>query len=466
MTERLTIEGSSVGTLLNERYELRGLLGRGGMGEVYEGLDRQLARIVAVKIMRPDLAADGRFLTRFRREARTAARLSHPGIVSVHDFGLDGRRCYIVMEFVPGRTLGAIVREDGPIDPRRAASLISDAALALAHAHEHGVIHRDIAPGNVMATPAGGVKVLDFGIARAARGSPRPGPPSARGTLAYVAPEQARGEAADQRVDVYALGAVLYELLSGRPPFADGEGADLLRRISTEVPSSLRDLRPEVPPALEAVVMTCLAKDPRDRFDRADRLASELRKAASTPADPGRPDASTARTLPLPRTPSAAHLTERLPAVPAASGRRSHRRWGRLAVVAATVATLLGAASIGLSAVLGAAGPHPPASRPERVPVPTGLTVETSCNGWFATKAVVAWTPGGPSGGYEVWRLGPGQERYSLLARIDDRRTTSYTDQGLGLDAPYRYVVRAVDGTRRSAATPEVLAQTPLWCLG
>jgi serine/threonine-protein kinase len=419
--------------------------------------------------MRPELAADGRFLSRFRREARTAARLSHPGIVAVHDFGTDGERCFIVMEFVPGRTIGAIVREEGPMDQARAAAIVADAALALGHAHDRGVVHRDITPGNVMVTPDDRVKVLDFGIARAARTSPRSGSSPAHATITYAAPELARGEATDQRADVYALGGVLYELLAGRPPFVAASSAELIHRVTTETPVSLRELRPDTSPALEAVVVRCLAKDPDTRFDRADELAAALRDAARTSGGREDHDPATAPTQPVPgaHAPSTSPVTAVLPeARPGARRRAPLLRVGRLALVTACASVLLGAAWVGLSAVstVGGGRSHPQGLEP--VPVPAGLTVQTSCDGWFATRADLAWTPGGRSDGYEIWRLQPGDQRYRLLARIDDWRTTSYADTGIGIDTSYRYMVRAVIGTRTSAPTPDVLAKTPLLCLG
>ncbi|HEX6130602.1 MAG TPA: serine/threonine-protein kinase, partial [Actinomycetota bacterium] len=208
------------GVVLADRYELRALLGRGGMGEVYEAADRRLDRTVAVKVLRPELAADRRFVARFQREARTAARLAHPSIVAVHDAGEHDGRVFIVMQHVAGGTLSDVVGREGPLAPARAARIAADVAEALAHAHARGVVHRDVAPGNVMVEADGRAKVLDFGIARAAQGSAAAGAVLAtsttiHGTLAYAAPELFAGGRGDQRVDVYGLGAVLYELLTG-----------------------------------------------------------------------------------------------------------------------------------------------------------------------------------------------------------------------------------------------------------
>ena len=472
MNEQLAPEASLVATLLAGRYELRALLGRGGMGEVYEAVDRQLDRTVAVKVLRPELAADRRFLSRFRREARTSARLSHPDIVAVHDIGEDDGRAFIVMEFVPGRTLGTIVHEDGPLDPAAAARIGAAVADALAHAHARGVVHRDVTPGNVMLTPHGEVKVLDFGIARASRGSARSGSPSAaHGTAAYVAPEQVRGDAADQRADIYSVGAVLYELLTGRPPFAGSSTTDVIHRLGAETPASVRALRPQVTASLDAIVLRCLAKEPTARFDGADQLATALRTVAhDAPAPmPGGAYRHEATTLPGGPTtiPIAPRVHTAVLPIPTHAPARARRRRGpgRLAAVAVLTVMVLGATWVVVPALRlpGVVEPH--LHGPPPVPVPTAFTAQTFCSGWFSTRADLSWTPGGPSDGYQIWRRRPGDSVYSLVARIGDWRTTSFTDDSLGVNESYDYVIRAVHGPRLGRATPEVTAPTPLLCL-
>jgi hypothetical protein len=472
MNEQLAPQASSVASLLAGRYELRALVGRGGMGEVYEAVDRQLDRTVAVKVLRPELAADRRFLSRFRREARTSARLSHPDIVAVHDIGEDDGRAFIVMEFVPGRTLGTIVHEDGPIDPAAAARIGAAVADALAHAHARGVVHRDVTPGNVMLTPHGEVKVLDFGIARASRGSARSGSPSAaHGTAAYVAPEQVRGDAADQRADIYSVGAVLYELLSGRPPFAGSSTTDVIDRLGAETPAPVRALRPQVPASMDAIVLRCLAKEPTARFDRADQLATALRVAAndlpaSMPGGAYRLEAAT-----LPGGPTTIPIAPRvqtavLPVIARAPARtRRGRGPGRFAAILVLTVMVLGAAWLVVPALRlpGVVEPH--LHGPPPVPVPTALSAQTYCSGWFSTRADLSWTPGGPSDGYQIWRRQSGDSVYSLVARIGDWSTTSFTDDNLGVNLTYDYVIRAVHGPRLGRATPEVAAPTPLLCL-
>jgi len=427
MDQRTTPSPSAVGTVLASRYELRSLVGRGGMGEVYEAVDRELERTVAVKVLRPELAADRRFLVRFRREARTVARLSHPGIVAVHDVGESDGRAYIVMAFVAGRTIQDLVGDEGPQPPSKAARLGAEVAEALAHAHDRGIVHRDVSPGNVMVTPSNHAMVLDFGIARAARGSSLSGSP-ARGTAAYVAPEQARGEASDQRADVYAVGAILHLLLTGRPP----RGAEV-----------------DLAEPLASVVRRCLARDPAARFASAADLARELRAARVGDA----PAATT--TAPMPPPARTRVLTPPAP-----------RRRGRRAItVTALAVTILAAGWVAVPALPHALTVEPIVHGPRAVPAPTAFTVQSACNGWFAARADLVWTPGGPSDGYVIWRREPGDATYTLVARIGDWRVSSYTDRGLGLGADYRYAIRAVHGPRLSAPGREVATSTPLLCL-
>lgn len=477
MDERVRTDRSLVGGVLASRYEIRGLLGRGGMGEVYEAADRHLDRTVAVKVLRPELAADRRFLTRFRREARTAAGLGHPGIVAVHDIAESDGLVFIVMELVPGVTLGQLARREGPIDPARATRLVADAADALAHAHDRGVVHRDVSPSNVMVTPSGRVKVLDFGIARAARGSGavRSGS-DARGTLAYVAPEQANGEGGDQRADVYALGAVLYELLTGRPPFEGGSTRQVAELVRHRPPAHLRSLRRDVPAALEDVVTRCLAKDPSTRYPTADRLARALRSASGgTPEAPKSGDLTTEETtvppahaddatavLPRP-APTALLPTPTGAATPAI---RSRWRPGRVIAWAAISAMVLGAIWVAAPSLAGLGGMVTPIVKgPKPVPAPSGVVATASCDGWLSTGVDLAWTPGGPSGGYEVFRRGASEDASSLVARIGDWRTTSYRDIDLGVDTAYTYRVRAVKGPRVSRFGTDARVDTPLLCL-
>ncbi len=264
--------------VLDGRYELGPVLGQGGMARVHRAHDRQLRRPVAVKVLAPPFDRDRAFVERFRREARAAAGLGHPNIVAVFDTGSDDGIHYFVTELVEGETLAERIRRDGPLPADEAVAIGVDVARALAAAHERGVIHRDVKPGNVMLTPEGVVKVVDFGIAHAAGSDTLTGTGVVLGSTAYLAPEQASGLRVDARSDVYAFGCVLYEMLTGQVPFrADTPVATMYRHVNEDPPppSSIR----RVPPALETIVMRCLAKEPRNRFASAEDLEEALRSA-------------------------------------------------------------------------------------------------------------------------------------------------------------------------------------------
>ncbi|MEJ4113598.1 Stk1 family PASTA domain-containing Ser/Thr kinase [Corynebacterium kroppenstedtii] len=278
-------------TLLGGRYTLSDIIGTGGMSDVYAGTDTLLGRDVAVKMMRPDLARDNTFLERFRREALNAAKLNHHAIVAVYDTGqtseADGSVPYIVMERVRGRTLRDIVRDDGPLNPEYAASVMADVADALHFSHEAGIVHRDVKPANIMITATGAVKVMDFGIARALGDATSSMTQTAAviGTAQYLSPEQARGRSADPRSDIYASGCVLYELITGRPPF-QGESPFSVAyqhvQSTPVLPSHVPgvSLTPATATNVDAVIMTAMAKDPADRYDNAADFADELRRLA------------------------------------------------------------------------------------------------------------------------------------------------------------------------------------------
>jgi tRNA A-37 threonylcarbamoyl transferase component Bud32 len=261
--------------VLADRYELGPVLGEGGMARVHRGLDRQLRRHVAVKVLAPPLDRDRSFIERFRREARAAAGLSHPNIVAVFDSGSDHGTHFIVTELVEGETLADRLKRDGPMPPAEAVAVAVDVARALAAAHERGLIHRDIKPGNVMVLPDGRVKVVDFGIARAAGSDTLTGTGVVLGSTAYLSPEQAGGKTVDERADLYALGCVVYEMLTGHVPFrADTPIATMYRHVNEDAPppSTITPVQPE----LEAVVMRCLEKEPKRRFASAAELEAAL----------------------------------------------------------------------------------------------------------------------------------------------------------------------------------------------
>jgi len=277
--------------LLGGRYQVGELLGYGGMAEVHHGRDLRLGRDVAIKLLRADLARDRTFQERFRREAQNAAALNHPAIVAVYDTGEEiaptGETLpFIVMEFVNGRTLKEVLAAEQRIMPRRALEIVADICAALEFSHRHGIIHRDIKPGNVMLNQNGQVKVMDFGIARAlASGATTMTQTSAViGTAQYLSPEQARGEAVDARSDVYAAGCVLFELLIGEPPFVGDSPVAVAYQHVREDPTPPSQLNPEVGPDLDAIVLKALAKNPINRYQSgAEMRADMLRAAAGRP---------------------------------------------------------------------------------------------------------------------------------------------------------------------------------------
>ncbi|MCZ7421691.1 Stk1 family PASTA domain-containing Ser/Thr kinase [Verrucosispora sp. WMMA2121] len=274
--------------LLGGRYQVGELLGYGGMAEVHRGRDLRLGRDVAIKMLRADLARDATFQMRFRREAQNAASLNHPAIVAVYDTGEEQAPTgetlpFIVMEFVNGRTLKEVLGAEGRLQPRRALEISADICAALDFSHRHGIIHRDIKPGNVMLTQTGQVKVMDFGIARAlASGATTMTQTSAViGTAQYLSPEQARGEAVDARSDVYAAGCVLFELLCGHPPFVGDSPVSVAYQHVREAPPTPSDLNPDVNPAVDAIVLKALSKNPLNRYQSAGEMRADLLRAAA-----------------------------------------------------------------------------------------------------------------------------------------------------------------------------------------
>ncbi|MBZ5738213.1 Stk1 family PASTA domain-containing Ser/Thr kinase [Nocardioides mangrovi] len=273
--------------LVGGRYELGELLGRGGMAEVRKGTDTRLGRVVAIKRLRTDLASDATFQARFRREAQSAASLNHPAIVAVYDTGeepaTDGSgvsQPYIVMEFVAGRTLRDILREGRKILPERALEITSGVLSALDYSHRAGIIHRDIKPGNVMLTPSGDVKVMDFGIARAISDASSTMTQTAAvvGTAQYLSPEQARGETVDSRSDVYSAGCLLYELLTGRPPFVGDSPVAVAYQHVREPAMPPSDHDTDLPPEVDAIVMKALAKRLEDRYQSAAAMRTDIER--------------------------------------------------------------------------------------------------------------------------------------------------------------------------------------------
>lgn len=267
---------------LSSRYELGEIIGFGGMSEVHRAHDLRLNRDVAIKVLRADLARDPTFYLRFKREAQNAAALNHPAIVAVYDTGeaeVDGGPLpYIVMEYVEGETLRDIVRNYGPLESRRAMEVIADSCAALDFSHNAGIVHRDMKPANIMINHAGAVKVMDFGIARAIADAANPMTQTAAvvGTAQYLSPEQARGETVDARSDVYSLGCVLFEILTGEPPFTGDSPVAVAYQHVREDPRLPSDVNEAVPRELDSVVLEAMSKNPANRYQSAADMRSDL----------------------------------------------------------------------------------------------------------------------------------------------------------------------------------------------
>jgi len=306
--------------LLNNRYQLLEALGSGGMAQVYRARDLMLERFVAIKILRPDYSADPELQVRFRQEAKAAANLSHPNIVTVHDFGFDQERLFIVMEHVPGTNLKLMIDNLGKFSPDDTLPLIIQACAGLGYAHRAGLVHCDVKPHNILVTPDRRVKVTDFGIARAIAGiNPDEQNDVVWGSPLYFSPEQAAGQAPSPASDVYSLGVVMYEMLAGRPPFV-AKTPETLARLHREMkPQSPSAFNPKITPELEQIVLKVLAKEPAARYRTADQLGRVLmtfgqhksaqHQAASTTAAALSPNAPTVAVKPIDSQPMPVYLT-------------------------------------------------------------------------------------------------------------------------------------------------------------
>jgi serine/threonine protein kinase len=262
--------------VLNDRYRLLELVGSGGMAVVYRGMDTLLQRQVAVKVLREAFAGDPAFLARFQREARAAARLDHPNVVTVYDVGQDGERHYIVMEYVDGQDLKTLVRQKGRLDVPEALDIVLQVCAGVGHAHQAGIIHCDIKPQNVLVTRDGRAKVTDFGIARALSGSAITESETVWGSPLYFSPEQAAGDPPSPASDVYSIGVMMYEMLAGSPPFQAERPTALALMHMRQEPPPLAVRNPHVPPQLEWIMRKVLAKEPSARYRTAEQLAHVL----------------------------------------------------------------------------------------------------------------------------------------------------------------------------------------------
>lgn len=351
----MDLKGKTLGV-----YQIMEEVGRGGMASVYRAYQSSLNRYVAIKVLPPQLAYDEEFVHRFLREARAAASLNHPNIVTVHDVGEQDGLYYIVMEFLEGQTLKDLIQREGALSPERAARILAQVAAALDYAHQRGFVHRDIKPANIFVGPDGRVKLTDFGIARAAsevEQLTRTG--MLVGTPEYMAPEQAAGNPIDHRTDLYALGVVLYQMMTGQVPHRGTTPHSILHAIIYDPPPPPRQLNAAVPPTIEKVILKALAKQPGDRYQKGADMAAALRAASTAHY----PDSLVAPTPP-PKTPSPG---------PAPSGRKQSfpLAGALLALAAVTIVVVMGLIA---AALLG--------GDEQATPVPTQvIVVVTPANG-------------------------------------------------------------------------------------
>ena len=265
-----------IGRILGNRYRLIELIGEGGMALVYKAECSLLCRTVAIKILRPQFASDAEFVERFRREARSAASLSHPNVVNIYDVGQDDGLDYIVMEYIPGSTLKDIIKQEAPLPVDRALNITRQIAEALNHAHQRNIIHRDIKPHNILVTPDGRIKVADFGIARAISAGSFTQAGEVIGSVQYLSPEQAKGEEVGPQSDIYSLGCVLYETLTGVIPFRGDTPISIAFKHMQENMNPIRQLRPEVPIEVDNIVKKAMAKDLTSRYVSAASLLKDI----------------------------------------------------------------------------------------------------------------------------------------------------------------------------------------------
>ncbi len=368
--------------VFSERYELAHLIARGGMAEVYRAHDRLLDRPVALKVLFPELSVDRSFVERFRREAQAAANLSHTNIVPVFDWGEDSGTYFIVMEYIDGRPLSSILKSTGPLSAERTADIGAHVGAALGYAHKHGVIHRDVKPGNVLLTDDGQVKVTDFGIARAINTEESLTQTGAvMGTATYFSPEQAEGLGVDSRSDIYSLGVVLFEMATGRPPFLGDSPVSVASKHVRDNPPAPRELNPAIPPTLEAIILKSMAKEPAHRYQTAEDLRADLLRfnegravaAMSDTTMVGAAVAATGATAVV-RAVGGTDVTQAVPPVGPGNGTEpegaeegGRNRTRTYAVILAVLLVLLGVAAFFLLRNLGYLGGSPSFNLPDVV---------------------------------------------------------------------------------------------------
>ncbi len=360
------------GQMLGGRYRLGEQIGAGGMARVYRAEDTRLDRTVAVKILSAQFADDPSFVDRFRREAQTAAKLNHPNVVGVYDNGAEDGTNYIVMEFVEGRTLAEFLSGGGRLSPTKSVEVAESVCTALEYAHQRGVVHRDIKPGNIMVTRDGLVKVMDFGIARLTTTAETVAQTAAvLGTAAYLSPEQAQGQSVDGRSDIYSLGCVLFELLSGRAPFSGDSAMAVAMKHIHDAPPVPSKLNPEITPQMDAVVMKALAKNRDNRYQTAEEFREDLERLRRGELVSATPIMATPTQVIHRSPPHAGEATAVLP-----PGEEEGRKWWVAAlIIAGILAILAGGAYVLANALLSDAG------RRVEVPLVVGQTLEEAQDG-------------------------------------------------------------------------------------